>query len=446
MVGWSRLGKIMGITLKDRSWTSFVWASLTMWLMVVCVLIFARTQLHEEVIASDGRFLKSIFEKNLEEFYLQNLESEFLFTDNELSTNDFIGLETLLNQAAITCLNIPQIQGIEAYNQKYEAFDLSTSVSNAYPSPKEFEEAISKGWSYRSIKSNTLSLLTPIHHEGVEICVEFTLLPNSYEKSWKEIDAALIKQGLLIGLTMLVILWVIFKIMIGRIFVKEKLLLERTEVLKKTNEELSRAYKTTGLGAMTGHLMHGLRGQLTNLQNLVNEDKNAQQQISQIQQLVQQSLGSIKEMQDGEIAYSLSISELFEIIQKKFRKTAPSTTFDIDHKVCFSETLNNLQSNLALAILTNLIQNAIDARNGVSISLSCRKSESYLEIDISDNGSGIPSVVKNRLFEPVVSKKGGSGIGLALSQQLAESMGAKLTLNHSDQTGTSFRLSIPYHS
>ena len=55
-------------------------------------------------------------------------------------------------------------------------------------------------------------------------------------------------------------------------------------------------------------------------------------------------------------------------------------------------------------------------------------------------------MVKNRLFEPVVSKKGGSGIGLALSQQLAESMGAKLTLIHSDQTGTSFRLSIPYHS
>ena len=191
----------------------------------------------------------------------------------------------------------------------------------------------------------------------MEICIEFTLLPNSYEKSWKEIDAALIKQGLLIGLTMLVILWVIFKIMIGRISVKENLLLERTEVLKKTNEELSRAYKTTSLGAMTGHLMHGLRGQLT-----------------------------------------------------------------------------------------NLIQNAIDARNGVSISLSCRKSDSFLEIDIADNGSGIPASVKNRLFEPVVSKKGGSGIGLALSQQLAESIGAKLILIHSDQTGTSFRLSIPYHS
>ncbi|NBS20133.1 MAG: hypothetical protein EBS74_10210, partial [Flavobacteriia bacterium] len=139
------MGKIMSITPKDRSWTSFVWASLTMCLTVVCVLIFARTQLHEEVLASDARFLKSIFEKNFEEFYLQNLESEFLFADNELYPNDFIGLETLLNQAAISCLNIPQIQGIEAYNQKYEAFDLSTSVTNAYPQTKEFEKAIRNG-------------------------------------------------------------------------------------------------------------------------------------------------------------------------------------------------------------------------------------------------------------------------------------------------------------
>ena len=153
MVGWSRLGKIMSITPKDRSWTSFVWASLTMCLTVVCVLIFARTQLHEEVLASDARFLKSIFEKNFEEFYLQNLESEFLFAEHEISTNDLSGLETLLNQTAISCLNIPQIQGIEAYNKNYKAFDLSTSVSNAYPSPKEFEDAIT-----HAKKPNTLKV------------------------------------------------------------------------------------------------------------------------------------------------------------------------------------------------------------------------------------------------------------------------------------------------
>ena len=98
----------MTVTLKDRSWTSFFGASLTMCLMVFCVLMFARKQLHDEVIASDARFLKSIFEKNLEESYLQNLEPEFLFTENDLFTNDLMELETLLNQAAISCLNIPK--------------------------------------------------------------------------------------------------------------------------------------------------------------------------------------------------------------------------------------------------------------------------------------------------------------------------------------------------
>ena len=101
------------------------------------------------------------------------------------------------------------------------------------------------------------------------------------------------------------------------------------------------------------------------------EDKNAQQHIIQIQQLVQQSLGSIQEVHVGQIAYSLTIGELFVIVKKQFSQTAPTAKFDEVSKESLSETLNNLQSNLALAILTNLIHNAIDAKNGVSISLSC---------------------------------------------------------------------------
>ena len=67
-----------------------------------------------------------------------------------------------------------------------------------------------------------------------------------------------------------------------------------------------------------------------------------------------------------------------------------------------------------------------------------------MEVDISDNGTGIPEELLGHLFEPVISKKkDGSGIGLALSRQLAESMGGSLTILHSDQQGTTFRLCIP---
>ena len=54
---------------------------------------------------------------------------------------------------------------------------------------------------------------------------------------------------------------------------------------------------------------------------------------------------------------------------------------------------------------------------------------------------GLPAAVRDRLFEPCTSTKaGGTGVGLALSFQLAQQAGGTLELVRSDAGGTSFRL------
>ena len=325
---------------------------------------------HKEVLESDARFLASIFEKNLEDIYMQSLDSDLLNQDAELNLSNIWEIVPLLNQSALVSLNIPHIQGIQAYDQNHRVLDLSTAINRSHPTGKDFVDAHSQGWSSRVISPTSLALLVPVTHDEELHFIEFSLLREPFENSWSEIDNTLVKQGLILALAMMAILWVIFRLMIRKISSKEKLLIEKTEVLQKTNEELSRAYKTTSLGAMTGHLMHGLKGQLTNLQNLVTEDKNIQEQIRKIQQLVQQSLGSIKETDHGEISYNLTVGQLLEIAQKKFTQLARETNFKIVHSDCLNESINNLQANLALAILTNLFQNSADARSGVSITLT----------------------------------------------------------------------------
>ena len=104
-----------------------------------------------------------------------------------------------------------------------------------------------------------------------------------------EIDSTLLRQGVVLSLTSLLILGTMFFLMSRKVLVKEKLLLENTKVLQQTNEELSRAYKTT-TGAITGHLMHALRGHLTVLQSLASNEENLQTNIKRIQDLVQQTL------------------------------------------------------------------------------------------------------------------------------------------------------------
>jgi C4-dicarboxylate-specific signal transduction histidine kinase len=67
-----------------------------------------------------------------------------------------------------------------------------------------------------------------------------------------------------------------------------------------------------------------------------------------------------------------------------------------------------------------------------------------IDFEVRDQGAGLSPGVEARLFMPCTSgKKGGGGIGLAISKQLAHSLGAKLELTDSSPSGCTFRLSVP---
>ena len=63
---------------------------------------------------------------------------------------------------------------------------------------------------------------------------------------------------------------------------------------------------------------------------------------------------------------------------------------------------------------------------------------------VTDQGPGLPAAVQAALFTPVTSTKaGGTGIGLALSGQLARHLGAELGLVRTGADGTEFCLRLP---
>ncbi len=66
---------------------------------------------------------------------------------------------------------------------------------------------------------------------------------------------------------------------------------------------------------------------------------------------------------------------------------------------------------------------------------------------VRDHGPGLPEHVRARLFNPCQStRQGGSGIGLAISKQLANSLSAELELESSSPSGTVFVLTVPIPS
>ncbi len=96
-------------------------------------------------------------------------------------------------------------------------------------------------------------------------------------------------------------------------------------------------------------------------------------------------------------------------------------------------------------LLINLVRNATDAaletKGGVRVGWT--RVGPQLEIQVEDDGPGLANTAN--LFVPFfTTKPGGSGIGLALSRQIAEGHSGTLTLeNRTDRTGCRARLRLP---
>ena len=96
-------------------------------------------------------------------------------------------------------------------------------------------------------------------------------------------------------------------------------------------------------------------------------------------------------------------------------------------------------------VLVNLIANALDVLpDGGEIRVSGRRSDGFVEIEVSDTGPGIPEEIRGRLFQPFVTKgkKNGLGLGLALARQTLLDHGGALDLLESGK-GARFRVRLP---
>ena len=96
-------------------------------------------------------------------------------------------------------------------------------------------------------------------------------------------------------------------------------------------------------------------------------------------------------------------------------------------------------------LLINLVHNAADAvlESGKCASVGWARQDSQLHVWVIDDGPGIQNPAN--VFVPFfTTKQGGTGIGLALSRQIAEGHGGTLTLeNRKDARGCEARLKLP---
>ena len=102
-------------------------------------------------------------------------------------------------------------------------------------------------------------------------------------------------------------------------------------------------------------------------------------------------------------------------------------------------------------IMINLVRNAVESlpNDGGSVTMKTsapvwQGHRNWVEIEVTDTGTGIPDTIRDALFTPGKTTKGEghSGLGLSIVKQLVDDMDGIIAC-HAGQEGTTFRILLP---
>ena len=92
----------------------------------------------------------------------------------------------------------------------------------------------------------------------------------------------------------------------------------------------------------------------------------------------------------------------------------------------------------------NLVRNAVAFTDARGIEVGARLTAHGVEITVHDHGAGVPDEMKDRIFEPyVTTRKGGTGLGLALVRQTVLAHGGRVTVADAPGGGALFTITLP---
>ena len=155
-----------------------------------------------------------------------------------------------------------------------------------------------------------------------------------------------------------------------------------------------------------------------------------------------QTLDFVGQGQPDPALEKFPLHELVEDVESSIALPEDSET-QVDNAVPPSLKLNADREQL-FRVLSNLARNAAEAGAG-AIAVKAAANGKSVEIDVADNGPGLPPRAREKLFQPFEgsARAGGTGLGLAIARELVRGHGGDLTLVETGDRGTTFRITLP---
>lgn len=213
------------------------------------------------------------------------------------------------------------------------------------------------------------------------------------------------------------------------------------------------------IGTMAASLAHEIRnplGAIKGLTQLAQEDlapddaaqvrlRTVVGEAERLERLVSDLLDFARPMKPKARTFDLTeaLTEVKTILQSKAQDAGVQIQLPEPHSPLSVET----DPGLLRQVLLNVLINAVDASpRGADIVLEAGRNEKEggVFIHIDDRGQGLGDRDSDELFQPFVTTKArGTGLGLAVSKRIVDSLGGTITLGNNPGAGARCSIRLP---
>lgn len=235
------------------------------------------------------------------------------------------------------------------------------------------------------------------------------------------------------------------------------LILRDQREIRAMEEMLERSRRHAALGRMAAGIAHEIRNPLGTLRGfaqyfdkLSDRDPLAKEyselMVGEVDRLNRTVSALLQFARPREL--ELASIDLGEILLRTFRLMqddlkAQNLKFEIDTP---SQSCNfNADSDLITQVLINLLQNAeVATESGGIIRLGAEERDANIHLWVEDTGKGMTEEEQSLMFDPFfTTKKTGTGLGLAVVQQIVEQHGGHIEVRSKPGQGTHIEVILP---
>jgi len=245
---------------------------------------------------------------------------------------------------------------------------------------------------------------------------------------------------------------------------EKHLIIELKDLSQITNSEYLAAW-----GSLTQRMAHEIKNPLTTIlltlrqiqRKYITKNKEDAENFNQYIQSASEEIERLRNSTNALMKFTSAIegniekTDINQVIQNSVK------TFDQNELVTFNIRLEKNIPEISIdvqkirQVLNNLLENSVDAiESEGEITISTQIIEdidtrsgnvnSFILIEIVDNGIGIKKELLNQIFEPnFTTKNTGSGFGLAISKFIIEQMAGKISVKSKEGIGTTLSLYLP---